>query len=100
MIVKRIAVLSLAKVMATIYGGLGLVFGLIFSFFALLGAAFGSAMQEATGMEALFGALFGVGAVIILPVFYGLIGFLGGLLTGALYNLAARFVGGIELEVE
>lgn len=100
MTVKSIGVLSLAKVMGTIYAGLGLVIGLVFSFFALLGAAFGSALQESTGLEALFGALFGVGAVIVLPMFYGLMGFLGGLLTGALYNLAARAVGGIELEME
>lgn len=100
MIVKSIGVLSLAKVMGTIYAGLGLVFGLIFSFFALLGAAFGSAFQEAAGMETLFGALFGVGAVLVLPIFYGLMGFLGGLITGGLYNVAARAVGGLRLEVE
>jgi hypothetical protein len=100
MIIKRIRVLSLAKVMGIIYAGMGLVFGLIFSFFALLGAAFGSAFQDASGPEAIFGALFGVGAVIILPILYGLMGFLGGLLMSALYNLAARAVGGLELEVE
>lgn len=99
MIVRRIGVMSLAKVMGTIYGGLGLVFGLIFSFVALLGAAFGSAFQDATGVEALLGALFGVGAVVFLPLFYGLMGFLGGLLTGGLYNLAARAVGGLELDL-
>lgn len=100
MIVKSVRVLSLAKVMGTIYGGLGFVIGLIFSFVAMLGLAFGSAFQESTGMEALFGALFGLGAVLVLPILYGFMGFLGGLLTSALYNLAARVVGGLELEVE
>jgi len=100
MIIKRIRVLSLAKVMGMIYGGIGLVIGLIFSFFALLGAAFGTALQDSSGPEAIFGVLFGVGAVILFPILYGLLGFLGGLLTSALYNLAARTVGGLELEVE
>jgi hypothetical protein len=44
--------------------------------------------------------VFGVGAVVVLPVFYGLMGFVGGLLSSALYNLVARTVGGVELEVE
>lgn len=100
MTVKRIGALSLAKVMGLIYGGLGLLFGLVFSFFALLGAAFGRAFEGASGLEALFGALFGVGAVIFLPIFYGLMGFLAGLLVATLYNFAARVVGGLELEVE
>lgn len=100
MTVKRIGVLSLGRVMGTIYGGMGLLFGLIFSIVAILGTAFGTAFQEATGADALLGALFGVGAVILLPIFYGLMGFLAGLLMAALYNLAARFVGGLELELE
>lgn len=100
MIVKRIGVLSLAKVMAILYGGIGLVAGLVFSFFALLGTAFGAAFQETTGPEAFFGAIFGVGAVVLLPLLYGFMGFLGGLLSAALYNLAARIVGGLELDVE
>ncbi|HEX6199700.1 MAG TPA: hypothetical protein VF150_05500 [Thermoanaerobaculia bacterium] len=100
MIVKRIGVLSLGKVMGTIYGGMGLLFGLIFSFVSLLGAAFGAAFQDGSGLESMFGLVFGVGAVVFLPVFYGLMGFLAGLLTAALYNLAARFVGGLVLELE
>lgn len=100
MIVKRIGVLSLGKVMATIYGGMGLLFGLIFSFVSLLGLAFGAALQDGSGLESMFGLVFGVGAVVFLPVFYGLMGFLGGLLIAALYNLAARFVGGLVLELE
>lgn len=99
MVVKRIGVLSLGKVMGAIYGGMGLLFGLIFSFVSLLGLAFGAALQDTGGFESMFGLLFGVGAVVLLPVFYGLMGFLAGLLTAALYNLAARFVGGLELEL-
>lgn len=100
MTVKRIGVLSLGKVMGAVYGGMGLLFGLIFSLVSLLGAAFGSAFQDSTGLESLFGLLFGVGAVVLLPIFYGLMGFLAGLLTAAIYNLVARLVGGLELELE
>ena len=100
--IRRIGVLSLAKVMGIIYAFFGLLFGLVFSLFALLGAALGGLAAE-SGEEAaaaVFGLLFGVGAVIALPVLYGLLGFIGGLLTAALYNLAAKVMGGIELEME
>ena len=45
-----------------------------------------------------FGATLGVGAVVLFPILYGVIGFLGGLLTAALYNLVAGITGGIEFE--
>jgi hypothetical protein len=34
------------------------------------------------------------------PIFYGLIGFLGGLFTAFVYNLAARAIGGVEFEIQ
>jgi hypothetical protein len=43
------------------------------------------------------GAVFGVGAVVILPIFYGVMGGLMGLLMAWLYNLVAGFVGGVEI---
>ena len=50
---------------------------------------------------AVFGLIFGlIFSLIALPIFYGLIGFIGGLITAWLYNAAARIIGGIELELE
>jgi hypothetical protein len=100
--VKRVGVLSLGKVFAVLYGLFGLIFGVLFSLFAIMGAALGGLAAE-TGEEAgaaVFGLLFGVGAVIAMPVIYAIMGFIGGILTAALYNLSARFVGGIELDLE
>lgn len=45
------------------------------------------------------GALFGVGAVVFLPIFYAIIGFLGGLIGAGLYNALAGIVGGVEAEL-
>ncbi len=54
----------------------------------------------AAGEESsLLGAAFGVGAVILLPLFYGL-GALMALLTAWLYNVVAGFVGGVEVRTE
>ena len=97
MTVKRIGVLSCGKVLGILYGFFGLIFGAIFSLFAVVGGLAGAANNQP---EALFGLFFGVGAVIFVPVFYGVMGFLSGLLTAAVYNVIASVAGGLELELE
>jgi hypothetical protein len=95
--VARIGVLSLAKMLAVTYAFLGLFFGGVLSLFAVMGAAVGSAAGgDGGGIAAM---LFGVGAVIVLPIVYGCLGFVGGLIMAPLYNLVAKVVGGIEVEL-
>ena len=68
----------------------------------MLAAAAGAFAQHAQGTEAsstapaaaVAGIMFGMG--ILMPVIYGVMGFIG----AAVYNLVARWIGGIELEVE
>ena len=84
MVIKRIGAFSSGKIVGLIYA---------------LGSAIGLAASGGEA-EAWIGALFGVGAVIILPIFYGVLGFVGGLLSALLYNLVAGLVGGLEIEVE
>ena len=91
MIVKQVGVLSLAKVLGTLYALLGLIVGAFMSLIAIVGG-----MGQNRGAE---GVIFGIGAVIILPLMYGFGGLIGGLITGALYNVVAGIVGGIELEL-
>jgi len=43
---------------------------------------------------------FGVGAIIICPILYGVIGALVWMLLAVLFNVAAGMIGGIELEVD
>ena len=42
----------------------------------------------------------GIAAVIVMPIIYGVLGFIGGIISAAMYNLIAGFVGGIEMEFE
>ncbi len=42
----------------------------------------------------------GIIMVIILPIIYGILGFLGGLIMSALYNLVSKWIGGLEIETE
>lgn len=93
MVVRRVGPLSFAKVTGLLYALLGLIFGACISLFSLVGSSMGSKGSGAMGM------LFGVGAVIILPIFYGILGFVMSLISAALYNLVAGWVGGVELDM-
>lgn len=46
------------------------------------------------------GVIFGIGAVVFMPLFYGVAGLIGGLIGSLLYNAAAGLFGGFVLEVE
>jgi hypothetical protein len=97
-VLKRIDPFSVAKVAGIMYGLLGLLIGAIFALVSLFGAALGSAFDESG--QAWIGGLFGVGAVIFLPILYGIFGFIGGLIISALYNVAAGMAGGVQVELE
>ena len=89
---KSVGVLSCAKVLGALYAAMGLIFGALVSLMSILGAAMGD------GQGGLSSMVFGAGAIILLPIFYGIGGFIGGAISAALYNLVAQFVGGLELE--
>ena len=98
MIVKSVGLFSLAKILGIIYAFFGFIAGLFFSFFALIGALVGSNFADSP--EPLVGIFFGVGSVILFPILYGVLGFIGGIITAGIYNLTARWVGGLEIELE
>ena len=95
MVVKRVGPLSVAKNAAVLYAILGLFAGALFSLAAVAGA-----FADDSGAAAGLAGLLGVGAIVILPIFYACIGFVGALIMCALYNVIASMVGGIEMEVE
>ena len=98
MVLKRVGVLSAAKIAGALYASMGLIFGCIIAVISALGA-FGAATQT-SGAPAWMGALLGVGAVILLPILYGILGLVGGAIGAALYNLFSGLVGGLELEMQ
>jgi hypothetical protein len=95
--ITRIGPFSVAKVAFILYGGIGLIIGCIVALASLLGATLGATEGE---HSALLGAIFGVGAVILFPLFYGVFGASGALISAALYNVVAGIVGGVELTME
>jgi hypothetical protein len=92
-VLRRIGPLSFAKISGLLYALGGLIAGAFVSLFSLAGAAtsnFGGSW---------FGPVFGVAAIILLPVLYGAMGFVGGLIGAAVFNVLVDIVGGIEIEV-
>jgi hypothetical protein len=79
----------------------GLIFGVIYGliFMVVGGAIMAGGGREAGGAGV---GSFAIGLIMMvaIPVFYGILGFIGGALGGVIYNVAAGFVGGIELELE
>ena len=95
MVIKRFQPLSVGKVAGVLYGAMGLVVGAIVSLATTIG---GLARHDAFG--ALAGGLAGIGAIVLLPILYGCLGFIVAIIAAWLYNLAAGFVGGIEIDVK
>jgi hypothetical protein len=100
MVIKRVWVWPAARMAGTLYATIGLIVGLLVAVASLVGAAFAPMAHDQTGLPPWFGALFGVGAIVILPIFYGIIGLVGGAISAGLYNLFAGLVGGIQIDLE
>lgn len=96
MTITRVGPLSVAKIAGLLGIVIGVIAGAVFSLIGLAGAAMGAGAGEDNG--AMFSALFGVGAIILLPIFYGCMAFVMTLIQAALFNVAVGIVGGIEIE--
>jgi predicted RNA-binding Zn-ribbon protein involved in translation (DUF1610 family) len=89
---KRLGVLSAALVTAGIYVVLGLVVG--------IGVAVASVFLPAPAIPFIRGRLVGALAILVMPLLYGAAGFAAGALTALLYNVTARFLGGVKVLLE
>ena len=97
--IRRVGPISAAKVGGVLYAGLGLIIGACVSVvMMILGSA--AAVNEEEPAGAFLGMLFGAGAIVMMPIFYGIIGAVTALISAALYNVAAKIAGGIEIEVQ
>ncbi len=86
MIIKRIDPMSYAKIAGVLCAAIGLIAGL---FVALVGSVGGGMMGN-----------FGMAAIIVMPILYGVFGFIGSAITAMIYNAVAGWVGGVKIEVE
>ena len=93
MVIRRVGPLSCAKVAGVLYLIMGFVIGGMVSLITLAGV-FGG--RPSGGFMA---SLFGTAAVVVLPICYGVFGFIMTLIMTSLFNLIVGFTGGVEVDV-
>ena len=91
--IKGFTPFQLGKVLAVLYGVMGLLIAPIFLLMSVFTAQLPE--EQRAGM-----AMFGVGFAIAVPFIYGALGFIIGVLGAVTYNAVAKRIGGIEVEVE
>jgi hypothetical protein len=101
MVIRRVGPLSCAKVAAALYALMGLVLGAFFSLFSMAGGFSSAAFAaDPSRRTALFPFGLGALAIVLFPIFYAAIGFVGALIAAWVYNLAVGVVGGIQIDLE
>ena len=98
MVLRRVGIWSAAKISAVLYAALGLILGVFFAIASLLGL--GPAQGALSDAPPWFSASWGVAAILVFPIMYGLGGLVAGALSAGLYNLFSRLVGGVVLELQ
>jgi hypothetical protein len=98
-IVRRVGPGSAFKVGLVVYALIGLVLGIGMAFISMIAGTLGSMGQSAAPGARLFGFGMGFGAIIFFPVIYGLIGGIFAAIGAAVYNLAAGWVGGLDVDI-
>ncbi len=93
-VIKRVAPGSAFKVGLLVYGFLGLIIGALCTLFAIFGSPFLSSSQLP-----IMGRFVGLFAILICPVIYGIIGGIAALIGALLFNLAAAWIGGLEVDI-
>ena len=100
MVIKRFGVLSAAKLYAVVMAAIGLIIGIPLG---LIMMVIGAAVMS-MGRDGAAGGGVGIGMglfyMIGLPIMYGVMGFIFGALGALVYNMAAGFLGGLEMELE
>jgi hypothetical protein len=103
MTIRRFGVISVAKMYGLLMFIFGLVFGVIYGLILII---FGAAMSGLAGggSDALAGGVgtvaMGIGMMIGLPIFYGLLGFIMGAIGALIYNAVSGIIGGVKFELE
>jgi hypothetical protein len=92
--IRKVGILSVAKIMGLVYGLMSIV---LLPFFMLFFMA--ASLAEPKG-DAAAGAVAMLIMAVMMPFLYAAMGFVFGALGAFLYNVVAGWVGGIEMELE
>jgi hypothetical protein len=92
-VLRRVGPASAFKIGVVSYAFLGLIVGLFCTLIVVTGASF------APHAHMPFAPAVGLFAVILCPIMYGVIGGIAAVIGALIYNLASRWVGGVEVEI-
>lgn len=86
--------MQLGKILGALYGFIALIGVPFVLLFAILGILNGKNSDSTMGIASLI--MVSCGVVLL----YSIIGFIGGLIIGLIYNFLVKFVGGLKMDVE
>tara|TARA_B100001971_G_C17772231_1_gene325513 strand:- start:206 stop:502 length:297 start_codon:yes stop_codon:yes gene_type:complete len=89
--VKKLGVLSVGKISALIGIFLGLLMGIVL----MIATKF----APTAGVPEMPIATLGMSSIIVLPILYGLSYFVVGIIVAVVYNLFAKWVGGVKMDL-
>jgi uncharacterized membrane protein len=92
----HIAPVKLGIVLAVVYGVMSLIIIVPCLLLVSLAGVANTAKTGSQGLPAIFSGVF----LIFLPIIYAVIGFIGGIVAALIYNLVAKWTGGIEFTTE
>lgn len=92
----KIGVMSLAKVQAIAGVITGFLAGIMFTLASL--TASGLSRSSGTGFGSFAG--FGAASIIIMPIMYGIGGFIAGIVGAWLFNLVLKITKGLEIDIK
>lgn len=97
--IKAIPIIPFALMMALISAVIGLIIGIIYAVvFGFIIASIPTPIEYFN--LSWFGVLFGLGAIVIMPILTFALGFIHGVIFAGLYNFLAPRIGGIKLHFE
>jgi hypothetical protein len=105
--ITKIGILSMAKVTGLTGALIGLIIGVIYGLVIILASVIGGAAASADpevgtagwGMAGM-GVLGGVMVMVMVPVFYGGMLFVMGLIYGLVINVVLSWTGGFEVQIQ
>lgn len=95
--IKKIDILSLAKIYALSMAFVGLIIGVFVGFIMFF---FGTFFGTDTNYSSYLGAGLGLLGLLTMPILFGLAGFIFGGLASFFYNILASWIGGVKIEIK
>lgn len=90
-VLKKVGVLSIAKIQSILMIVIGFFLGI---FYAIIAASVDKTEYATDPL-----VMLGWWSIILMPIIYGIMGFVIGAIGAWLYNLIAKKIGGVEIEL-